>query len=364
MSYFKLTNNGIRIGVREYSALGNLRRIVARDTQSFSDYIDLGNRTIQNQNPLVLLLQQFSVDVEWTPDYLISMIGSKAQSAASILDLTSLYNRGKNFTEVVYPESNHNTLLVVPFGEPSRDKINSYFKDSLNSLVPLYPIYTTDTLQRWDIMPMIDSQSYKAPTELYTIVNIDIYALVIGYYRWLKRGVNVGNSPHAYIANFPLMNCYVYHNELVNYNYLNGQGDKLSIDKGAFTLEPYKTQLGDYTEYKHRYCLGNVLKSFTQFFEVNQTVNPFVDQNKMIFPDTYKSLFFVQMNWVWSLASLGMVNHYLSYNNFLGSVDGQMKSQLESYFQTTSLQSQVGQIKADRWDKHFYDVWKDVKALL
>lgn len=352
MSYFKLQPNGVDNAVPAYGGLGNLRRIMARNDDNFEDYINLGNRPLPNQNALVTFLQLFSVNVEWTPDYLINIIDIKAQSLASTVGFVGLYNKGRNFLGTIYPETNHNTLIVVPFGKPSRLQIDSYFTRELNSLVPFFPIYTTDYKQRWDITELTDSQTYKAPKPLYTIVQIDVYALVIGFYRWLKLGLEWGNSPHGYLNNFPMMNHFLHHNELVNFNYLNGNGEKFDLGKGSFALEPYMTQLKDYTDFKHRYLMTESMKSFTQFMKVNEPTNVAVNSNLMVFPEAYKSLMFTQMNWVWTIGSLAMVDKYVTYNRLLGTVDGVIDTQLKMYYKY-SLQSQLNQIKDNTWSDHF-----------
>lgn len=363
MSYFRLTNNGLDNGVQEYPSLNNLRRIMDRNSNRFVEYINLGNRALENQNPLVNFMQLFSVNVEWTPEYLINVIKNNVQHYASAVDFTCLYNKGKDHIGSIYPEVNHHTLLAVPFGNPSPEQIDVYFSIPLNELVCFYPIYTTDYIQRWDIMELIDSQSRKNPTDLFTIVQIDPWALLIGYYRWLKSGRKYGNSPHGFLAAYPLMNCYLYHNELVNYNYLNGNQEKINVVKGYFNLEAYFTQLTDYTEYKHKKLLGTVLKSFRHFYSFNRAASPVVDQTTFLFPVMYKSGMFVQLNWVWSLASLGMAKHYLKYMNFVGGVDGTMSNDLDMYFTKVQLQNQLNQIKSDPWKNHFKQVWTELKNL-
>lgn len=363
MSYFRLNNNGLDNGVQEYAALNNLRRIMDRNNDRFIDYIHLGNRVLENQNPLVTFIQLFSVNVEWSQEYLINVIKNNVQHYASEVNFTSLYNKGKDHIGSIYPEADHHTLLVVPFGNPSPEQIDAYFSIPLNELIPFYPIYSTDYIQRWDIMEMIDTRQRKNGTELFSIVQIDPWALLIGYYRWLKSDREYGNSPHGYLAAYPLMNCYLYHNELVNYNYLNGQHEKINVIKGYWTLEPYFVQLTEYTGFKHKKLLGTMLKSFRHFYRYNRAVNPIVDQTKFLFPPMYKSGMFVQLNWVWSLASLGMAKHYLQYMNFVGAVDGTMSNDLDMYFTKVQLQNQLNQIKSEPWKKHFNQVWNDVKKL-
>lgn len=363
MSYFKLQSNGLSYGTRDYGSLVNLERILSRNENLFFNYLNQGNRTLANQNPLVQFLQSMAVNVEWDRDYLINEIHTRAKSIASLVDFTSLYNRGKNHAKSLYPEDNHYTLLVLPFGDPSGVQIDACFSKNLDELVPLYPIYTTDTLQRWDIMDLIDTRQRRAPQSIFTVINIDVYALVIGYWRWLKRGVEWGNSPHGYLANFPLANCYLYHNELVNFNYLNGAGEAIDISKGNWNLENYYTQLTGYTDHKNRVMLSTPMQSFTEFYQINRRANPSVDVSKMLFSDPYKSLHFVQMSWVWSLASLGMVEKYIRYNNLLGSVDGQIKAQLSLYFSKVQLQSQINQIADPMWKKHFTDIWTTVNTI-
>lgn len=358
MSYFKLQHNGVDYPTRDYGGLNNLRRIMARNDDNFESYINLGNRTLPNQNALVNFLLMFSVNVEWTEDYLITVIDSKINQIASINDFVCVYNRGKNKIKSVYPEDNHNTLLVVPFGKPERSHINSYFNDELNSLVPLYPIYTTDVKQRWDIVGLYDTKTYKLASDAYTIIQVDVYALVIGFYRWLKLNRGVGESPHAYLLNFPIMNCYLYHNELVDFNYLNNEAN-VEIDNGQWVLENYRTQLTDYTDFKNRYMMTEQMKSFTQFFEINKGTNISVNTRKMIFPDSYKSSWFIQMSWAWTIGALGLARHYLTYNSFLGTVDGLFMSDIRKFYKYP-LQSISGQIKDPKWQAHFISLYRDI----
>lgn len=363
MSYFKLNNNGMDYGIQEYPSLSNLRRIMERNDSRFIDYINLGNRTLENQNPLVQFLQLFSVNVEWSQEYLINVIKSNTQHYASQVNLTCLYNKGKDHLLSFYPEGNHHTLLAVPFGEMTPALIDDYFSIPLTELVPFYPIYTTDTKHRWDIMELIDSQVRKSNSEIYTILQVDVYALIIGYWRWLKSGRQYGNSPHGYLAAYPLMNCYLYHNELVNFNYLNGNEDEIDVQKGGWNLEPYFAQLVDYTRFKHKKLLGTMLKSFSHYVQFNRRTNIKVDIEKMVFPDSLKSRLFVQMNWVWSLAGLGNVKPYLKYMNFVGSVDGMVSNDLDIYFSKVQLTNQLNQIKSEAWKHHFKEIWTDVKEL-
>lgn len=364
MSYFTLSNNGVSNPIQQYGELGNLRRIMQRNDDSFLNYINLGNRTLPNQHPLVRFLLSFSVSLEWSPEYLINVIDNKLQQYASLADLTCLYNRGKNHINSIYPEDNHNTLLVVPFGKPDRVQINEYFSKSLNELVSLCPIYTTDTLQRLDIMRLINTQTYKAPKPLFTIVQVDAYALIIGFWRMLKENKEWGNSPHGYLAAYPLMNCYRYHNELVNLNYLNGYEGKIQTVKGSWNYESFENKLRDYVDFKNKVFMTTQMKSFHNFYLVNASTNPDLSLNKLYYPDTYKSLFFVQMSWVWTLASLGLTKKYLKYNRYLGTIDGQFNADLRTYYAKYSLQAQMNQIKDSNWYYHFETLYRDVEALV
>lgn len=360
MSYFKLQHNGVDYPIRNYGGLNNLRRIMARNDDSFEAFINMANRVLPNQNPLVQFLLLFSVNVEWTEDYLITVIDSKVNQNSSLVNFVSVYNKGKNLIKSVYPETNHNTLIVSPFGKPDTSQINGYFNDEINSLVPLYPIYTTDVKQRWNVTPMFDTQTYKLQDETFTIIQIDVYALVIGFYRWLKLNREVGNSPHAYLLNFPLMNCYLYHNELVDYNYLNDEANVV-IDRGSFNIEPYVQELTDYTAFKHRYLMTENMKSFTQYYQLNEGTNVSVNTRKMIFPETYKSMWFTQMSWAWTIAALGNVRHYMTYNAIMGTVDGHIKADLDKFFRYP-VNSIMSQIKDQRWSLHFARLYRDVKS--
>lgn len=364
MSYLKLFPNGQEYGIREYGGLGNLRRAVARNDDSFEEFINLGNRPLPNQNPLVQFLLEFSVDVEWTEKYLISVINQKADSVSRACGFTSIYSRGKNHIKSLFPESNHNTLIAVPFdSNPSSAHIDGYFNNELNTLVPFFPIYTTDVIQRFDITALLNTVTYKANSDIYTVVQVDPYALVIGYWRWLKLNRFYGNSPHGFLSNFPLMNFYNYHNELVSFNYLNDNASDISVQKGSFNLEVYWGMLKDFTTHKNNYMKTEQMYSFTNFIQINKVINIDVDLRKMVFPNAGKSGLFTQINWVWTLATLGLVNKYLYYMNFMGAADGGLKDTLKDYFRD-SLNSQLAQIKDDRWNKHFFSLYNEVKNKL
>lgn len=363
MSYLKLEPNGLEYSFRQYGGLGNLRRIMARNDDSFESFINLASRTIPDQNPLVQFIRLFAVNVEWTEQYLINVIDAKINNNASAVNFTSLYNRGKNFTNVVYPETNHNTLMVVPFHKPSTSQINGYFNNELNSLVPFFPIYTTDTIQRFDIMPLMDTKKYSCDRATFSIVQIDVYALIIGYWRWLKLNRDVGASMHAYLVNYPIMNFYEYHNELATYNYLSDRWSEFKVQQGSFSIEPFATQLRDYTDHKNRYMMKEHMDSFTNFIQINEVINMNVDPRKMIFPEMGKSTAFMQLAWVWTIASLGMVDKYMHYTNLLGTVDGVNEAKVKAFYKFP-VNTIKGQIKADYWEQHFMQLYNKVKTYI
>lgn len=352
MSHLHLKNNGVNYGIAEYGSLGNLRRIMSRNVDNFENYLSVGNRPLPNQNPLVQFLLMFSVDVEWKEDYLINIIDQFVNNYASLCNFTSIYNRGKDQTGSLYPEKNHRTIIVVPYGKPSKEKIKAYFNDELNTLVPLIPIYTTDIIQRWDVIPLIDAIDSKLLNYAFTIVSLDPYSLVIGYWRWLRRNRDLGNSPHSYLMHHPIMNLYMHHNELVGLNYLNGKTANITVQKGRWSLERYTTELKNYCLYKEDYFIGKQLESFTEFFMVNKSTNVTVNIGNMIFPDSLKSSLFPQMKWPWTMAAMSNVEKYLEYTNLYGVVDGPMNGNLKRFFKE-SVQGIMNQINDGDWAVKF-----------
>lgn len=360
MSYLNLTFNNTNPPVNKYGRINNLKAITERNTQRFIEYGNQSNRVFPNQNPLVKFLLLFSINPEWSKDHLINVIKSKVNQYASQCGFVSLYNKGVNLPLTLFPELNHNTLIVVPYNDASSKPTDHYFEKELNELIPLYTIYTTDNMHRWDITKLLDSSSYQSEDELYSIIQMDPYALIIGFYRWLQLGRKVGNSPHSYLRAFPLHNLYLYHNEYINFNILDPD-TVLKVEKPKWVMENYTNLLKDYTQFKHKHMLTEKMKSFTHYYCYNEPTNPLVHSFDFVFPYFGKSLYFIQLDWVWTLHSLGMVERYLDYNNYLGTVDRELKTALDRFFRFPSQRIFNQFAHNPKWEKLFKELYFRIK---
>lgn len=366
MSCFLLKKDNITYSKVDYGSINNIRRPVLINNIKSNDYISVGNLTLPNQHPLVKFMVMFSINPEWEFEYLVNYITANVDNYSSQLGFTSIYNKGKSFTNILFPEDKHHTLITIPF-DFKPNSIESYLDNRIEDLVPFYTIYSTDTKQRLDIKAIINSEkaSYQNKINTYTIVQVDYYALLIGYWRYLKErdlaDRNLGLSPHAYLMNFPIVNFYRYHSEYININYLHDFN--IEVDNPIWDAVNIKDELEKYIVNRAGVFQTRRLKSINHLFYNMELVNPFVNKDKMLFPNIGSSASYTQMSWIYNFHSLHMANIYMEYQEQVGYRDDSFVSLLEKFFRFP-LQTIINNIKDPNWKNHFNTIYKDAELKL
>lgn len=366
MSTFILQDNGIDYPYPYYAKLDNLNRIMARNRERYFAFSSAGNRVVNNDHPLVSLLLEMSVDVSWTPEYLMAVINSKGKRISSQVNFTSLYNSGKNFTGQFFPENNHNTMVVVSMDEASSSvQSTSAPSKNINRVKSLHPLFTTGTNHYWDIQHVIDTVARTSSSDIYTTLELDLPAFVMGYYWYLKdrleREISIGLSPHHYVL-LVIMDMWMEYNDLVTIN-LSVDDTPLTVGRAPFALESYSVFVDEYSKWKRTTMTGVVMKTFTQYAGYHRSIYKKDTLKEYLFTNPGKSLFFMQMNWVWTLQSLYWVQGFLDLGNFVGFEDPKVGSELRTFFKTNPTVF-TNQISDPLWKKFFINIYNDVKESL
>lgn len=362
MNQFQLSPGGTpNPSLPRYGKLDNLQAIHERNVERFKTFYAMGNRVLPNQHPLVQFLLQLSININWTPAELYNYIELQSKKIASNVGITSLYNRGKDHAESVYPESNHRTLIVMPFEKPEFNQDNVTETLSLGR-VCLKPIMTTSKTHYWNLDHLIDTVQRVGEEQTFTVLELDVYQFVFGYYWYLKErienNVNVGLTPHHYVL-LCLLDTYVWHNALVNLN-LIAEGDDVTVQRSGFALEQYNFQQNEYNSWIRKQLLGERIKSPNEWLKLSVSSFRSLNLSDMVFSHRQQSMMFVQLGWVYTLASLHWAKGYLYFMDFMGSYDPITTSKLKTFYKIP-VNYNSNQIKDPYWARFYINVWKDLK---
>lgn len=363
MNQFLLTPGGTKPSIPLFGKLQNLRAIHKRNTERFKTFYGMGNRVLPNQHPLVQFLLQLSVDPNWTPNQLYDNIVMSSKKIASNVNITSLYNRGKDHPLSVYPEENHHTLIVIPydkdletFWEP--DKIASIKKTMTPALTPLM---TTSKTHYWNMDFLIDGIVRKTTEDVYTVLELDPFALAFGFYWYLKERImnkiNVGLTPHHYVM-LVLMETYIAHNNLVILNLIT-DNEPISVQPPGFALEQYSHLQNEHTRWARSVLLSERIKSAGEWINICDGCFEEVRSYKSVFPKRMDSVMFVQLGWVYTLCSLYWGSSYLFFMDFMGSFDPTVTSKLKTFYKIP-MNFNTNQIKDSYWNSFYCNVWKNL----
>ncbi|QDJ97040.1 virion structural protein [Aeromonas phage D3] len=363
MSTFILRDNGINYPIPNYGPRDNLNRIMARNRSRFFEFSLAGNRVVENDHPLVTLLLEVSVDPSWSPSTLLSVINGKARRAANDVNLVTLYRDGINFPGKFFPEMNHNTLVVtsMDYASSSLHNINIASENS-NRIKSLFPIMTNGGKHYWDCQKLIDTNKKNHSSDVFTILELDLPAFVAGYYWYLKdriaRNVSLGLSPHHYVFQV-IMDMWMDYNDLVVLDMWE-HGQVPDADKSPFAMENYIPAVGELNAWKRRTMMATPMKSFSQYMGYQVSLFDRGTLKPYVFTNPGKSLYYIQLSWVWTLANLYNVQGFLDLGEFVGFEDPKVSSDLKTFFKTPP-GFLFENVKDPKWKKFFIDTYKDVK---
>ena len=130
-------DNDVKYPITLYGKLNYLKDLMKKNRRRLIESSLEGNWVAKNQNLFVQFIKNMLVDKDWDDEFIYNYIRGKSKSVASLLGITSLYNKGDSFSEIVFNEKDHHHLVVIPFGDPEFD-MEYYFKTKkYNKIVAL-----------------------------------------------------------------------------------------------------------------------------------------------------------------------------------------------------------------------------------
>ncbi|WNV45885.1 hypothetical protein [Aeromonas phage AerS_266] len=364
MNQFLLSvGGGTKPNLPLFGKMNNLRAIHKRNVERFKSFYGMGNRVLPNQHPLVQFLLQLSIDPKWTPNELYDNIVMSSKKIASNVGITSLYNRGKNHSLSLYPEENHHTLLVMPFDKDLNGKWEPDNEGTVrtNTTAALTPLMTTSKTHYWNIDHLIDGVVRKAPEDVYSVLELDPFALAFGFYWYLKEriknNINVGLTPHHYVI-LVLMEAYIAHNNLTVLNLIT-DNENVVVQSSGFAMESYNHLQNEHTGWARTTLLSERIKTSGEWVSLCGNCFYDIDNRKSVFSQRSDSVMFVQLGWVYTLCSLYWASSYLFFMDFMGSFDPMVTSKLKTFYKIP-MNFNTNQIKDPYWNSFYINVWKNL----
>lgn len=346
---------------KENTFLGQLNT----NEQRLYNYVDKGNWVLPNQNPLVQFLTLLPTDVTQSDEYLFNAINAAYNRIASTLSFTSIYTKGKNFHQVLFPEIDHHTLIHVPFGLETKP-YKYYFDLPLTAFRPLTTLYTTDTHIRYSTHRLTNGLATNTYQSDYTIVSLNPIELGISYIKYCRNRIkdnrDIGLNPRSFIAGFILANFYLQHNQYVFTNLLKTYFYK--IDTPEWSMVNINRELREYIHFQDYQLTQRVFTSFNHFIQQLLTI-PKIESIMVpsIYPTGGLSKSFTQLQWIYYYGEIDWVCRYLRKLNEQGRDDTLLKAQLRPFLLKNE-NSIKNIISIPLWAHHFSELMKDLRELV
>lgn len=253
--------------------INNVLRLDVYNTQQMKDFVGSIPYALQNQNVLVGLLQNLSIDPEWSAEYVVQYVKFRSKSLCSAFSITSPNNVGKVKYNVLCYGGCHEHLCLL---EDDRDY--DYSNIQQDDLTPFVPMYSTLT-----------TYSYLPPIELerkpqidysndYVIIGINLVELALGWWLYMNDPVNEGLGIHTYIPKLPsikfklLLNQFSLFNGLYEYFVKeNNIDDLLKYENVIFNTMSMDNRLNDHLSFQITKIKDYPIKSHTYLLSLIQS---------------------------------------------------------------------------------------------
>lgn len=189
----------------------NLLRNTEYNREAFREYVDRTPFNLENENPLVGLLQQLAIDPTWDLAFVVEYVRFKANTLATVFKINNLTNTGDIIKNGFYREGvvEHWTLI---------DNKKTYTAETdIFSLRGIVPLYSTVTNRSYKLS--LEKKHTQASGH-FAIVGIDLVELAVGWWLWMNDKQWEGTGIHNYLCKIPLFNATLIHNQSTVINVL------------------------------------------------------------------------------------------------------------------------------------------------
>lgn len=299
-----------------YGRLDNLRRQTEFNRKAFRDYVATNIFNLENEHMLVGLLQQLSIDPEWTLEYVVEYTRFRAYSLCTLFKITSLSHVGHATDVGFYREATSEHWCLIEddrvYKEATFDFATSY---------PVVPLYTTRTDHGYRHNVIKHWENPKPPKDL-AIVGLNLVELAVGWWKYMRDPQFDNTGISAYVCRFALVNAQLIHNQLAVFNILhdhivNGDSldDLIQAQTVSFITVSETKLLKEYIEFLVERFTHNRLMDLTHLMVQLQSI---YKQPYFNYVRAGKAALFTQTCWVWEPAILKFYSLYLTIANLKG----------------------------------------------
>lgn len=295
-----------------FADLGNLRRQTEYNRNTFINFVRSQPYNLENEHVLVGLLQQLSINAEWDLQYVISWARFRAYTLCTMFKITSLGHVGQALSNGFYRENVREHWCLIENDRQYDDSV------ALEHLSPVVPLCSTVTKHSYT-HTMMRSERVSNSVDQVAVIGVDIVELAIGWWLYQRLELDSGTGIHAYIAQFPLVDAQLIHNQLAVINVLyehvlhNEPLDELiRTDHVVFNVMNERRLLTLYLQHLVKFYSNRRLANFEHFLRVFDSIYP---QPYFNYIRAGKNANFAQTSWVWEPALMKLHSLYLHFAN-------------------------------------------------
>lgn len=291
----------------------NMRRQTEFNRTAFFEWVDSQPFNVENENLLVGLLQQLSINPEWTLEYVVSYTRLKARSLCTTFGVTNINRVGSAVENGFYRRNTREHWCLI---ENTRQYNLSSVK--FKNLCPVVPLASTITTRGYSHTLTRDTKVSNPVTDL-AVMGIDLVELAVGWWGYQRLDRKRSAGPAAYLSQIPLVNAQLMHNQLAPINILYEHfinetklESLLSVDKVIFTTSNEDNYFNKYLKFLIDYFQNHRLQTFEHFLT---TFLSLYDEDYTNYVRAGNNALFAQTMWIWEPALLKLYSLYIFFCN-------------------------------------------------
>ena len=342
-----------------FSDLGNLHRVTEFNRKDYRAYVDRSSFHLEDQNKLVGLLRHLMIDPEWSLQEVVDNTRFRANSLCTIFHITSINRIG--FAEVDgFYRRNVREHWVLLDGFTDYDESTLKLED-LRAIIPLY----STVLDRGYKHTVEKSQTISNDIKDVAIIGLDMVALAVGWWLFMREKREVNTGPASYVCMYPLYHATLYQNQLAVINILyeffvkeQDLNDLLRSESVKFTTLNEEKLFKNYMLFLIDVLTGRRLQDVWMMLKQIDSLyrNPYTN-----YIDPHDQALYAQTGWAFEPAYLKVCAIYLSIGNRMKYKCTDINTDIDRlYRQIAYRQKNIPEVF---FRKHLGDLLEEVKVL-
>ena len=296
-----------------YGRLENLRRQTEFNRKAFKDYVRANVFNLENESLLVGLLQQLSIDPEWSLEYVVQYTRFRAYSLCTLFNITSLSHVGQAIDQGFYREATQEHWCLIEddrvYNEATFDFATSY---------PIVPLYTTRTDHGYRHSVVKRWENPNPPKHL-AIIGLNLVELAVGWWKCMRDPEHKHAGISGYLCYYGLVNAQLIHNQMAVFNVLHDHvvdgtplDQLITTNDTSFVTVSERKLLKEYVEFLTEHLTGNRLMDLNHLMVQIQSI---YKQPYFNYVRAGKAALFSQTCWIWELQIMKLYSLYLTIAN-------------------------------------------------